>query len=139
MAIDVFNDSIHDTLPAYNWPARSLVQFRCDQIVASIQEKELTQRATKALKTFFMEDDRFDQELDLNNRERINCLANDICEQWPVLKEVPTLGTSDIGAMYSPRLRQMFLKSTGEFRLLLGSLLVSTSTPHNMGTERVVL
>lgn len=97
---------------------------------------ELVQRSTDALKTFFMDDDQFDPEINLVNRERITTLTNDICEQWAVLEDVPTLETSDIGTKYSTKLRQMFVKSKGEFRFLLGALLVSA--PHNMGTERVV-
>lgn len=36
LAVDVYNDSLHDTLPAYNWASRSLAQFRGDEIVATI-------------------------------------------------------------------------------------------------------
>lgn len=97
---------------------------------------DLIQHATTALKTFFMEDDEFDLELDLQNRERIDSMVNNICEQWPVLSEIPMLETSDIGSKHSTKLRQMFVRSNGEFQRLLGALLVST--PHNMGTERVV-
>lgn len=39
MAMDVYNDSLHDTLPAWNWPARSLTQCRSDQFVNAIQNK----------------------------------------------------------------------------------------------------
>ncbi len=47
---------------------------------------ELVERSTDALKSFFMDDDRFDDETDRMNRERVNSLASDICEQWPVIK-----------------------------------------------------
>lgn len=47
---------------------------------------ELVERSTDALKTFFMHDDQFDDETDRMNRERINSLASDICEQRPVIK-----------------------------------------------------
>lgn len=76
------------------------------------------------------------RENDLRNREQVNTLVNDICEQWPTVKEVPTLDTSDTACQYSVRLRQMFQKSTGQFKFLLGALLVSVA--QNMGTERVV-
>lgn len=38
LAMDVYNDSLHDTIPAYNWAARSLSQIRGDNIISSIQE-----------------------------------------------------------------------------------------------------
>lgn len=38
MAMDIYNDSLHDTFPAYNWAARSLTQCRSDQFVNSINE-----------------------------------------------------------------------------------------------------
>lgn len=38
MAIDVYNDSLHDTLPAWNWAARSLAQHKSDQLVTCINE-----------------------------------------------------------------------------------------------------
>lgn len=34
--VGVYNDSLHATLPAYNWASRSFAQFRDDQIVNSI-------------------------------------------------------------------------------------------------------
>lgn len=105
-------------------------------VVTAATCSDLIKHSTDALKTFFIEDDEFDQQSDLCNREQINTLAIDICEQWPVIKEVPTLDTSDTGCQYSVRLRQMFQKSSGQFQFLLGSLLVSA--PHNMGTERVM-
>lgn len=39
LAMDVYNDSLHDTLPAYNWASRSLVQIRSDQIIKSVADK----------------------------------------------------------------------------------------------------
>lgn len=98
--------------------------------------ESLVKHSVDALKSFFMDDDEFDHETNLRNREQTQKLVSDICEQWPVLKDVPTLDTTDVGCQYSVRLRQMFQKSTGQFQFLLGAFLVST--PHNMGTERVV-
>lgn len=38
LAMDVYNDSLHDTIPAYNWAARSLTQIRGDSIISSIKD-----------------------------------------------------------------------------------------------------
>lgn len=38
LAIDVYNDSLHDTLPAWNWAARSLAQHKSDQLVKCFDE-----------------------------------------------------------------------------------------------------
>lgn len=38
MAMDVYNDSLHDTIPAWNWASRSLTQCRSDQFVDSIND-----------------------------------------------------------------------------------------------------
>ena len=106
------------------------------KLVTANTLESLVKHSVDALKSFFMDDDEFDHETNLRNREQTQKLVSDIREQWPVLKAVPTLDTTDVGCQYSVRLRQMFQKSTGQFKFLLGALLVST--PHNMGTERVV-
>lgn len=58
------------------------------------------------------------------------------CDSWQSLSLIPNVDTSDDGCKYSLRLRQMFVKSKGRFKWLLGVFLVSA--PHNMGIERVV-
>lgn len=70
------------------------------------------------------------------DQEKSTALVSDICEQWPVLRDIPQLETSDIGTKYSNRLRQMFVKSRGQFQWLLGAFAVTS--PHSMNTERVV-
>lgn len=39
MAMDIYNDSLHDTLPAWNWATRSLTHCRSDQFVNSINNE----------------------------------------------------------------------------------------------------
>lgn len=38
LAVDVYNDSLMATLPAWNWPSRSLAQMKADQVVASLAD-----------------------------------------------------------------------------------------------------
>lgn len=66
-------------------------------------------------------------------REKI---THEICEQWPLLKNIQMVETSDIGCQYSDKLRKMFIKATGLLKGILGIFIVST--PHSMDTERVV-
>ena len=48
LAVDVYNDSLHDTLPAYNWASRSLAQIRAVEIVSAVQSKGKFNRLEKA-------------------------------------------------------------------------------------------
>lgn len=64
----------------------------------------LIQHSVNALKLFINSED----------EEKINTLVNDICEIWPIIKDIPQLETSDIGVRYSVRLRRMFVKSRGQ-------------------------
>jgi len=70
------------------------------------------------------------------NDEKIQELVTDICEQWPISSDIPTINTSDEDCKLTVRLRNMFVKSKGRFRWLLGVFPVSA--PHNIGTECVV-
>lgn len=47
----------------------------------------LIQHSVNALKLFINSDD----------EEKLNTLVNDICELWPIIKDIPQLETSDIG------------------------------------------
>lgn len=86
----------------------------------------LIDHSVESLKQFIRSDE----------EDKISQLVSDICEQWPVLKDVQTLDTSDVGCKYSVRLRQLFSKSTGIFQWLLG--IFAVACPHSMATERVV-
>lgn len=99
------------------------------KIVTATTCSELVKCSVAALKLFLDNDHQ-------KNNEKVQDLVENICEQWPVLSEIPSLDTSDVGCKYSVRLRNMFVKSKGTFQWLLGVFLVSA--PHNMGTERVV-
>lgn len=74
--------------------------------------------------------------INAKDEDKVNTLVNDICEQWHILKDIPHLETSDIGARYSARLRQMFIKSRGQLQWMLGAF--SVTSPHSMNTERAV-
>ena len=63
-----------------------------------------------ALKLFLNDDDQ-----SLENNKEINDLVENIFKQWPVISEIPTLDTSDVGCKYSVRLRNMFVKSKRRF------------------------
>ena len=39
LAIDVYNDSLSETLPAWNWPSRSLAQLKADEVVESVSDE----------------------------------------------------------------------------------------------------
>lgn len=38
LAIDVYNDSLMETLPAWNWPSRSLAHMKADHVLASVAD-----------------------------------------------------------------------------------------------------
>ena len=101
------------------------------KVVTATTCSELVTRSVAALKLFLDFEDRNGE-----NDEKIQELVNDICEQWPVLCDIPTINTSDEGCKFAVRLRNMFVKSKGRHKWLLGVFLVTA--PHNMGTERVV-
>lgn len=101
------------------------------KVVTATTCSELVKCSVAALKLFLDDDDRKGE-----NDEKIQELVENICEQWPVLSDIPTVNTSDEGCKYAVRLRKMFVKSKGRFQWLLGVFLVSA--PHNMGTERVI-
>lgn len=101
------------------------------KVVTATTCNELVKTSVSALKLF----------LDLHfptpeNDDKIQELVQDVCESWEALSNIPNVDTSDAGCKYSLRLRQMFVKSKGKLKWLLGIFLVSA--PHNMGTERVV-
>lgn len=97
-------------------------------VVSATTCSELVKCSVTAFKLFLNDEE--------DNREKIKELVDNICEQWPVLSEIPEIDSSDVGCQYSVRLRKMFVKSKGVFQWLLGVFLVTS--PHNMGTERVV-
>lgn len=101
------------------------------KVVTATTLSEPVKCSVAALKLFLDFEDRNGE-----NNEKIQELVNDICEQWPVLCDIPTINTSDEGCKFAVRLRNMFVKSNGRLQWLLGVFLVSA--PHNMGTERVV-
>lgn len=102
---------------------------RIKELVTANTLSNLVEHSVDTLKSFFMDDGEFDYEANLCYCEPIKTLTKNICEQWSVLRDVPTLDTFEIGCQHSVSLRQMFQKSTRQFRFVLVALLVST--PHN--------
>lgn len=89
---------------------------------------DLVTSSVAAIKLFL--DDDSDKATD-----QVHELVENICKQWPVLSEVPTLDTSDVGCMYTTRLRNMFVKSIGRFHWLLGVFFGFCSAQHGHGTS----
>ena len=67
----------------------------------------------------------------------LSLFAEQVCEQWPLFKDAPTLSSStDLGTRYSTRLRNLLKLSKGTVRRVLSTIFVTS--PHIMTTERAV-